>query len=265
MNNLLYDWHTHPYAHGEEEVQPCQNLNILKEFVERAKKVGLSGLGFSDHSFYLTEFNFDNLLRIKEEYQDIDIKIGIEFDYFPGKEEEIAKIISNYPFDYTIGSVHHIGDWNFDHPKYSHRFKERPLIDIYQDYYNLVTKAAKSGLFNIIGHLDLIKVFNHKLTNMTQQEKIIKPVLNAIANKDDLAIEINTNGINKPAKEFYPDDRILSLIGERDIPVVLSSDAHNSNRVGENFPQATNKLSEFKVEKSLVFTDLKGKKIKITD
>jgi len=257
---LQIDWHTHPFAHGEEEVEPCQNKNILSEFADRAKANNLTGLGFSDHSYYLDSFDFNNLIYVKNKYQDISLKIGIEFDYFPNREEEIRKIITGYPFDYTIGSVHHIGEWNFDHPDYKFKFSQKYLFDVYRDYYRIVKKAAGSGLFNIIGHLDLVKIYNYRLADKKQELELITPVLEKLA-KNDVAVEINTNGLNKPVREFYPSDYILELMGELDIPVVLGSDAHSADRVGENFAAALEKMQKFGLKRTKIFTGLKARDV----
>jgi len=255
---LLIDWHTHPFAHGEEEVKPCQNRNILKEFASRAEAINLDGLGFSDHSYYLDSFNFDNLLYLKNSCQNISIKIGIEFDYFPEKENEIRDIIASYPFDYTIGSVHHIGDWNFDHPDYKFKFSQKSLFELYRDYYRIIEKAAESRLFNIIGHLDLIKIYDYRLADKNQEIDLVIPALKKIA-ENDIAVEINTNGLNKPVEEFYPSDYILKMIGELNIPVVLGSDAHSAERVGENFAAALDKMQKFGLQRTKIFSGLKTK------
>lgn len=232
----LIDWHTHPYSHGEEEVKPCQNMKRLQDFVAAAEIKGLSGIGFSDHEIYLDQFNFENLEKIKREAK-IDIFIGIEFDYAPGRDREIKEILEKYPFDYSIGSVHDLGDWSFDYAKYKAKWEDfdyEGLVKIYQEYYKLLNQAVNTGLFEIIGHLDLIKVFDYVIKDRVLVLKMVEPVLDSIK-KQGAKLEINTNGLNKPVKELYPALDILKLASYKELDIVFSSDAHRPERVGQHF------------------------------
>lgn len=232
----LIDWHTHPYSHGEDEVKPCQNMERLEAFVAQAERKGLDGIGFTDHEIYLDLFNFENLKRIKREAK-IDVFIGIEFDYAPDREDEIKQILNNNHFDYSIGSVHDIGDWSFDYDKYKAKWEEFDydgLVEIYQEYYKLLDQAVNTGLFDIIGHLDLIKVFDYVIKDRVLVLKMVEPVLDSIKNQG-AKLEINTNGLNKPVNELYPALDILKLAKYKDLEIVFSSDAHRPERVGENF------------------------------
>ncbi|MGM0415267.1 MAG: histidinol-phosphatase [Bacillota bacterium] len=234
----LIDWHTHPYSHGEEEVKPCQNMKRLQDFVAAAEIKGLSGIGFSDHEIYLEQFNFENLEKIKREAK-IDIFIGIEFDYAPGRDREIKEILEKYPFDYSIGSVHDLGDWSFDYAKYKAKWKEfdyEGLVEIYQEYYRLLNQAVNTGLFEIIGHLDLIKVFDYVIKDRVLVLEMVEPVLDSIK-KQGAKLEINTNGLNKPVKELYPALDILKLASYKELDIVFSSDAHRPERVGQHFKE----------------------------
>ncbi|MFW6301525.1 MAG: histidinol-phosphatase HisJ family protein [Bacillota bacterium] len=232
----LIDWHTHPYSHGEEEVKPCQNLGRLQDFVTAAEIKGLDGIGFTDHEIYLDQFNFENMEKIKREAE-IDVFIGIEFDYAPGRDNEIKEILASYPFDYSIGSVHDLGDWSFDYYKYKDRWEELDydgLVKSYQEYYNLLDQAVNTGLFEIIGHLDLIKVFDYVIKDRVLVLEMVEPVLDSIKNQG-ARLEINTNGLNKPVNELYPALDILQLACYKELDIVFSSDAHRPGRVGENF------------------------------
>lgn len=232
----LIDWHTHPYSHGEEEVKPCQNLRRLQDFVAAAEIKGLDGIGFTDHEIYLDQFNFENMEKLKREAK-IDVLIGIEFDYAPGRDAEIKEILESYPFDYSIGSVHDIGDWSFDYDKYKARWEEFDddgLVDIYREYYKLLEQAVNTGLFEIIGHLDLIKVFDYVIKDRVLVLEMVEPVLDSIKNQG-AKLEINTNGLNKPVNELYPALDILQLASYKELEIVYSSDAHRPKRVGENF------------------------------
>jgi histidinol-phosphatase (PHP family) len=223
----LIDYHTHPYGHGENKF----DINVFKEFIKKAEMIGLNEIGFSDHDQYINEIDWHQVLNIINDY-DISIKLGLEIDYISGKEEKIKNIIGEIPFDYSIGSVHKIDNWEFDHPNYIDEYNSKDLYIVYKKYYQNLNQAVLSGLFDIIGHFDLIKVFNFIPKNKNIL-KLVEPVLKNIK-REKLALEVNTNGLNKPVKEIYPSIKILKYAYELDIPLVLGSDAHSAKRVGEN-------------------------------
>ncbi len=228
------DWHTHPYGHGKEV--SCHNLTTLRSFVEEARNKNLDGIGFTDHEIFLSDFNFSNLYQLKEE-EKLDIKIGIEFDYVPGKEKDINEILEKFPLEYCIGSVHDIGNWAFDNSKYKYKFyrlKYKELINLYKKYFSLLHSAVKSGLFDIIGHFDLIKIFDFIIKDRRIILDMVNPILDIMKQKS-ISLEINTNGLNKPVNEVYPASDIIKQAKYKNVSIVFSSDAHTSKRVGENF------------------------------
>lgn len=89
--------------------------------------------------------------------------IGLEADFHPGTEGFLAQLLRRYPFDYVIGSVHYLGAWPLDHPDHQEEYAWRDLKEVFRAYFQEVEKAARSGLFHAIGHLDLPKKFGHRL------------------------------------------------------------------------------------------------------
>ena len=246
------DYHTHPASHGEDEVRPLQNIDLLKKYVKIATNNNIKELGFSDHDSFLDSFRWDNLKLIKEK-ANIDIKLGIEVDYFPDIEEKIKNKLEKLPIDYAIGSVHHIGEWNFDNENYIENYDNWNIYELHESYYNILTKAVKSGLFDIIGHLDLIKVFNKKL-GKDKVLPLIKPLLHEIK-ECGLAIEINVNGLNKPVQEIYPAEFVLKEVANLEIPITFGSDAHRPSRVGENIEFIYDMLKELGVSRVATFNE----------
>ncbi len=227
----LVDYHTHPYGHGEGNF----SSSYLEEFIKNAKKRGINELGFSDHDQYLEEIEWKQLIAIKENTS-FKIKLGLEFDFFPGIDNKLEKVIKDYPLDYSIVSVHFIDNWGFDNPTEKEGYQEKDVDMLYEKYYNLIQQAVSSNLFDIVGHLDLIKVFNF----FPQKKEIInfvRPVLQQIK-KNGLVVEINTNGINKPVGEMYPSLEIIKIMEQMQIPITLGSDAHLPERTGENLKKA---------------------------
>lgn len=246
----LVDYHTHPLSHLEENIKPYHNLKRLNDFVKKAEENGIKELGFSDHDQFIDKFKWENLLKIKKE-SSIDIKLGIEIDYISEDLERIKKNINKFNFDYVIGSVHKVNNWPVDHPEYKEGYNNWEMLDLYKEYFAIVQEMVEKNLFDIIGHIDLVKIFDNKIYNV-EIDKTMKKLLISIK-ENDIAVEINTNGYNKPVNEFYPSNYILKKLVEMNIPITFGSDAHSSDRIGENIDVVYNNLFDLGVKKIATF------------
>ncbi|HHU92798.1 MAG TPA: histidinol-phosphatase HisJ family protein [Halanaerobiaceae bacterium] len=224
----LVDYHTHPYVHGD--IIDYNEKHLVK-FIDTAIKKGIREIGFTDHDEFSDEIDWQ-LMNIIKNSSPIPVKIGLEFDYIPGREEEIKSKIEDFKLDYAIGSVHFIDGWGFDNPSNLRDYKDKDIDQLYIRYYEILKELIKSNLFNIIGHFDLIKVFGYRPKNIDLLS-IIRPILLEIK-RTELVMEINTNGLNKPVQEIYPAKFILEEAYQLKIPITFASDAHSPERVGEN-------------------------------
>ncbi|MBM7854554.1 histidinol-phosphatase (PHP family) [Desulfohalotomaculum tongense] len=244
---MLTDYHIH-VEKGPYSVQ------WLMEFSRQAAEVGLGDWGISEHAYRFVETRrifwnswveprqtqtmedyFTMILKARE--QGIKVKFGIEMDYFPGKEKEIAEFINSYPFDYVIGSVHWIDDWGIDLAEMKERWEERRVEDIWSDYFDRVVCLAESGLFDIAGHIDLAKIFKY----IPASEQFLKEQYHRVAGalaKGGTCIEISTAGLRKPVGEIYPHPLLLKTCFEYGVPIVISSDAHCPQDVGADYDRA---------------------------
>ena len=233
----MTDYHVHSIL--------SDGKNSYEEMIKAGIEKGLDEIGFSDHlcpkpvSWAISEIDIpvmcEQIQILKERYQNqIAVKFGIEMDYFPGMEEKIYNLIRPLPVDYVIGSVHFIGDWNFDVDKslYGKWSNDR----LYEIYYDLIQKAAHSGLFDIIGHLDIIKKF--RIYPETDQSELIENTLKIIKG-NNLVVELNTGGIDRPCAEFTPSPSIVEQCYRHHIPMILTSDAHRTDQVARHFKTAT--------------------------
>jgi histidinol-phosphatase (PHP family) len=219
-------------------------------YLAEARMKDLAEIGFSDHitlapvDWCVDEIDFpvmrENLRNLCNEFsEDVQVRFGLEVDYFPDKEEELRQIIAYFPVDYVIGSVHFIGDWNFDIDK--SLYGKWPNDEVYKNYFELIQKAAKSGLFDIVGHFDLIKKLRCWPEN--DQTHLYEETLKIIK-EADLVLELNTSGLDRPCAEFFPNHKILELAYKHGVPITLGSDAHAPNQVGRHFNTAINLLKE---------------------
>ncbi|RKY86765.1 hypothetical protein DRQ09_05625 [candidate division KSB1 bacterium] len=125
-----------------------------------------------------------------------------------------------------------MGDLSFDNLELVHFFNEKEVNKFYKDYFYLVSRAAKSGLFDVISHFDLINKSGYSLNNgyFEVAEKTLETIKSC-----DVVLEINTAGLRKERKEFYPSVRILKKAISLGIPLIIGSDAHSPEEVGEGF------------------------------
>jgi len=210
----------------------------VNEYVEAAIACGTEYFGFSDHApmHYDPKYRmtFDEMETyegwVKEAAQrygeQITVLLGYEIDYLPGYMDES---VLNRPCDYMIGSVHFIDDWGFDNPEFIGRYEGADIDEIYRRYFELVESMAKSGKFDIVGHLDLLKVF--KFLPKKDIRLLAKGALKAIQTSG-MSIELNVSGFRKPIAEAYPSGHLLEAIAELQIPITFGSDAHCVEQVG---------------------------------
>ncbi len=241
-----------------------------EEYLFQARKQGLKGLVFTDHSpmpaWYDPEsrmplsalpFYLLALEHLREKTPDLYVGIGLEADFHPGTEGFVAHLLRQYPFDYVIGSVHYLGAWPFDHPAYQEEFTWRELKEVYREYFRLVEAAASTGLFHAIGHLDLPKKFGHRLEAEALLE-LAHPALLAIQ-REGLCLDVNTAGLRKPIGEVYPSLLLLKEARALGIGVVLGSDAHHPLEVGHGFEEALRLLKEAGYREAFYFKE--GKRV----
>ena len=217
----------------------------IDEYIQKAIELGIDIYGFSEHApmdfdpYYRLSFEDmdiyeDEVLRAKRVYQDkIQIVLGYEVDYLKGYIDD--RVIYNKRVDYLIGSVHFLDKWGFDNPEFIGEYKNRDIDDIWQEYFDAIEAMAKTGYFDIVGHLDLIKVF--KYLPKKDIRVIAKNALRTIK-ETNMVIELNGAGLRKPIKELYPSQNLLEVAYELNIPITFSSDAHAVEQIGFGYNEA---------------------------
>jgi histidinol-phosphatase (PHP family) len=219
------------------------------EYAKRAVAIGLDEIGFSDHS-PMRRDNFDNwrmnldqldeyvekVSKARRDFPQLAIRLALEVDYLPGHEDWIRELAARHPWDYFIGSVHYVSDsWDIDNPAKLSEWNNRDAFEVWSAYFERLTMAAESKLFEIIGHADLPKKFGHRPTRDCRP--LFEKFLNA-AVKSGCAIELNTAGLRKDCREIYPSRQILELAFQKGVPITFGSDAHSPEEVGMNFAEA---------------------------
>lgn len=188
----------------------------------------------------------------------LPVRLGIEADYFPGAEGAIRRVIAQAPFDYVIGSVHWIGPWGFDLLGVKGLWDGRDVDEMYRQYFALLVRAARSGLFQIMAHPDLIKVMGHKPSKQLDVQALYGAAVDAFL-AGGAAVEVSTAGFRKPVGELYPDPAFLRACFKRGVPLSLASDAHQPEDVGLDFDAAVALAREVGYREVTVFAGGKGR------
>ncbi len=231
----------------------------VDEYIRKAIDLGIDIYGFSEHApmdfdpHYRLSFDEMNdyrndILQAKEKYKnDIEILLGYEVDWLPGHMDER---VLNAKVDYMIGSVHFIDKWSFDNPEFLAGWKNKDIDEIWKAYFEATEAMAKSGKFDIVGHLDLIKVFKYLPKQDTRI--LAKNALQAIK-RSNMTLELNAAGLRKPIGEIYPSKPLLEMAYEMDIPITFSSDAHAVDQVGFSYDKVTSLAKEVGYTKAMTF------------
>jgi histidinol-phosphatase (PHP family) len=163
------------------------------------------------------------------------VLLGIEADYRPHTIAAVKTLLDSHPFDYVIGSVHHLGAWGIDDERQIDEYSGRDVDDVWIEYLELVGDAAESGAFTIMGHLDLAKKFGYRPSRVLTAEldRLVERLARA-----EVIVEINTAGLHKPVGEAYPSSEILGRLYEAGVHITFGSDAHRPSEVGRDFDTA---------------------------
>jgi histidinol-phosphatase (PHP family) len=258
---MRIDYHTHHVRCGHA-------VGTLEEYVQRGIAMGLQQLGLSDHmpllhvdpATYLEGMAmpmdelpryFEEAKQLQHKYKDqIDIRVGLEGDFIEGYEEQIERIVTGYDWDYVIGSVHFLGEWDVTDFRQLAGWEGKDIYSVYEQYYDAIQKAAKTGFYDYIGHVDVIKRFEFKPEVETLS--LAKRALDTI-HAHGLAIELNASGLRTPVKEMFPSRDVLAYAVELGIPLTIGSDAHHPDKLCNYFDQAHALLRELGVKQLATF------------
>ncbi|MFY0542520.1 histidinol phosphate phosphatase domain-containing protein [Brevibacillus sp. H7] len=261
----------------------------------RAKDLGLQTVGIVDHLYRFREYKryFEQHMHLADdplgqlqqcwldqvcvasieefttfvqsqkprwETEGIQLKLGIELDYFPGGEQELTGVMDSYPWDHCIGSVHFLAGWGFDNPDTQERFAEEDLLSLYGRHFSVVGQAISSNLFDIVAHLDNLKVFGHR-----PDETFLKPHYQRIAEllrENDVATEINTGLYYRyPVREMCPSMSFLEVLADHGVAITTSSDAHFPDHLGSHLAEARERLQQAGFHSIAVFDQRRRKEV----
>ena len=252
---MLSDYHLHlrPDSLDASPAEYHTEANV-ERYRQAATDRGIAELGVSEHIYRFTQaldvwrhpfwesYAHDDL----DEYcafvcGQTDLRLGIEADFVPGAEDRMANLLSARDFDYVVGSVHFLRAGAVDMDEYSVWDSGRSVEEVWRGYFQTVAESARSGLFDVVAHPDLVKYWGPAHSRGRKPagdlRRYYEPAVEAIA-ESAVAVELSTAGLRKPAGELYPARAFLEMCVQSDVPVALSSDAHRPQDVGADYDRA---------------------------
>jgi histidinol-phosphatase (PHP family) len=182
-----------------------------------------------------------------------DLRLGIEADFIPGREDRTANLLEAREWDYVVGSVHFLGEHAVDYDRYDVWTSGESPERVWRRYFEWLGEAARTGLFDILAHPDLVKVWGDERPRPDGDlRRYYDRAMDGIA-ESGIAIEVSTAGLRKPANELYPAPAFLEMCLEAGAPVALSSDAHRPDELGAGYEQALELLGDMGVGELCVF------------
>ena len=243
----MIDYHLHVVAHGD---RPMTVENILA-YCEVARERDILQMGITEHDRYLDDIDVAAFQEAREK-ADVELRLGIEIDFVPGKEERMDHDSSALPYDYVIGSVHRVEGEEVDRATDQSVYERWDTYDLYEAYYANVREAALSGRFEVLGHPDLIKIFrrfpDRDITGMLEE------TADAVA-ASGIVVDVNAAGLRKPVGDIYPSRKLLEMFHRRGVPIVLSSDAHAPDQVGMGYEKSLPLVREVGYREVVTFSN----------
>jgi histidinol-phosphatase (PHP family) len=264
---MLTDYHVHlrpdDVDAGAERFFTAANADRYRAVAEEH---GIGELGVAEHVYRFAQaldvwrhpfwerYAVDDLdaycTFVREE---TDLRLGIEADFVPGAEDRIANLLEARDWDYVVGSVHFLHDAAVDVDEWDVWSTAREPDAVWRRYFETLGEAARSGLFDVLGHPDLVKVWGPERPRPDGDlRRFYELAMDGIA-ESRIAIEVSTAGLRKPVGEIYPAPDFLRWCMEAGCPIALSSDAHVPDQLGYRYEEALELLAGLGVEELCVF------------
>jgi histidinol-phosphatase (PHP family) len=265
---LLTDYHVHlrlDEDHADPRSGPFTPANA-ELYRETASERGIEELGVAEHIHRFVQaldvwthpFWQRQAVDDLDDYcafvrEETDLKLGIEADFVPGREDRMANLLDARDWDYVVGSVHFLRDEALDQRGDWDVWRSGDPDKVWPRYFETLGEAARCGLFDILAHPDLVKVWGEDAPRPDGDlRRYYERAMEGIA-ESDVAIEVSTAGLRKPVGEIYPSRAFLEMCLEAGRPVSLSSDAHRPEDLGHEYERAVDWLAEVGVTELAVF------------
>jgi histidinol-phosphatase (PHP family) len=263
---VLTDYHLHLRTDDVGRADEAFTEENVERYLAAASEKGIDEIGVSEHIYRFTDAlelwrhpywesqAHDDLDAYCEFVRTTPLKLGIEADFIRGAEDRIASLLEAHDFDYVVGSVHFLGDDGaVDDRRYDVWESDGDPDSLWRRYFEWIAETARSGLFDILAHPDLIKIWGDDRPLPEKDPRhYYEPAVEAVA-ESGIAVEVSTAGLRKHVGELYPSPAFAEMCVDAGASFALSSDAHAPDQVGFGYDQALQFLADLGVEELCVF------------
>ncbi|MBI5310040.1 MAG: histidinol-phosphatase HisJ family protein [Actinobacteria bacterium] len=263
---MLTDYHLHLRPDDESATfDRFMTAENVARYRQAATAAGVTELGVSEHIHRFTDClrvwdhpfwkinALDDLAAYCDFVRSTDLRLGIEMDWVPGRADLVAELIDEHEWDYVIGSVHFLERAALDWEDYDVWRENRTPEQIWTEYFATLADSARSGLFDVIAHPDLVKYWGARRPLPDGDlRRFYEPAVQAFVDAG-VAVEISTAGLRKPVGEIYPAPVFLKMCAEAGLPFALSSDAHEPGHVGYAYADTVELMRELGINEICVF------------
>ncbi len=253
LRPVRLDYHMHLAPDGEPLRDEHLSVEHLRRYVAAADARGVAVIALTEHVYRFREAEalFDHpfwaeaavssladyhafLTEVRDE-EGLPVLVSLEVDHLADRTSETRTLVDAHPWDLVLGSVHWLGEYAVDHEDYS-VWEQESVDAVWEAYVEALVDAASSGVFDVMAHPDLAKVFGHR-PSPQRLPALYDRAAEAMATAEVCA-EISTAGLRKAAEEMYPAPAFLAALGRAGVPVTLASDAHVVDHIGWEFDRA---------------------------
>ena len=265
---MLTDYHVHLRQDGEDTPASRHFTAANAErYRETATERGITELGVSEHIHRFTAaldvwqhpwrrvWATDDLdAYVGFVREETDLRLGVEADFVPGREDRMASLLEQHEWDYVIGSVHFLGDFAVDNDDDTDIWRQETSPErVWKRYFETLAASARTGMYDIIAHPDLVKIWGRaRPVPDTDPRRYYEPAIEAMLDAD-VAMEVSTAGLRKPIGEIYPARPMIEMAVDAGVPIALSSDAHTPDQLGFGYDGALKLLDDCGVKEIAVF------------
>lgn len=244
---MIVDYHLHLRPDGDRLDDDAYDPAHLARYVAAGEARGVAEIAITEHVYrfadarhladheYWLEQTRDDLGRYVDGVSTardggLPVLLGIELDWLgAGSADGVRALAEGTPWDVVLGSVHWDGPLAFDHPDYS-IWDAFGVEEVWRRYVDELCEAAMSGVYDVMAHPDLAKVFGHR-PGRGALAALGEQVAEAFR-EAGVCAEISSSGLRKAAEEVYPSADWLGRLQRAGVPVTLASDAHLPEDVG---------------------------------
>jgi len=263
---VLTDYHLH--LRPDDPDTPPERFftgENVDRYLAAAADAGIEELGVSEHVYrfkqalelwrhpFWEEEARDDLDAYCEFVRTTPLRLGIECDFVPGAEDRTANLLEARDFDYVVGSVHFVGEAAVDHEGWDVWEGRGDPDEVWRRYFDALAECARSGLFDILAHPDLVKVWGKGRPLPDRDPRFFYEAAVEAIGESGIAVEVSTAGLRKPVSEIYPAAPFLEMCRDAGASFALSSDAHLPEEVGFEYGSALTLLGELGIEEICVF------------